>query len=88
MKTAMQELLEFVKYKINNDPATEYGRVYSEVFRQVKREIEDKYLESEKEQIMEAWESGYSNGVRSVSRGEPKIKSSEEYYNSTFKSDE
>ena len=49
MKTVMQDLLEFVKYKINNDPATEYGRVYSEVFRQVKSEIEDKYLEDEKE---------------------------------------
>ena len=44
----------------------------------------ESFLKSEKEQVIKAWESGYSNGVRSVSRGEPKIKSAEEYYTKQY----
>ena len=90
MKTAMKELLEFVKYKINNDPATEYGRVYSEVFRQVKNEIEYKYLEAEKEQIIDA--SVQANLRYDTGANEPVLlrycNDAEQYYQITFKPNE
>lgn len=86
----MKELLEFVKYKINNDPATEYGRVYSEVFRQVKSEIEDKYLEAEKQQIIDA--SVQANLRYDSGANEPVVlrycNDAEQYYQQTYKSDE
>lgn len=86
MKTEMQELQEKITTLINDSKSDDTRTGDYRIGLHQSLSLID--LEAEKKQIIEAWESGYSNGVRSVSRGEPKIKSSEEYYNLTFKSDE
>ena len=81
MKTAMQELQDALEIYSRHNKGTPEGKAID-----ITLSAFSKFIEVEKEQIARAWESGYSNGVRSVSRGEPKIKSSEEYYQQTFKS--
>lgn len=84
MKTVLTQLIE----ELNGNSFQELFSNQNYIKEYLETRIESIYLDIEKEQMMEAWESGYSNGVRSVSRGEPKIKSSAEYYTQTFKSDE
>jgi hypothetical protein len=67
MKTAMQELID----KLNNVKPTEFCSV------ETIKEWAESLLEKEKEQIMDAYDAGWSDGVHSIDLND-------EYYFETF----
>lgn len=74
MKTAMQELIEIV-----NKRKEEKGSLYGFTFT---KKLQKELLEKEKQQIIDAFDSGRENGADAVN-DYPNI-SSYEYYNETF----
>lgn len=68
MKTAMQELIEFIDFSIKHCHDNERIRIHQLV---VIKERAKQYLEKEKEQIMAA-------------KNDPTLKSPLEYYNQTY----
>jgi hypothetical protein len=67
MKTAMQELID----KLNNVKPTEFCSI------ETIKEWAESLLEKEKEQIMDAYDAGWSDGVHSIDLND-------EYYFETF----
>jgi hypothetical protein len=67
MKTAMQELID----KLNNVKPTEFCSI------ETIKEWAESLLEKEKEQIMDAYDAGWSDGVHSIDLND-------EYYYETF----
>jgi hypothetical protein len=73
MKTAMQDMLEWIELRFNNPQETEVFKKATEL------------LEKEKEQIMKAARVCNFEGMRQGSKtSEEIIKYGEEYYNETF----
>jgi hypothetical protein len=68
MKTAMQELLELCKH---------YQATFQNPIGEIVKKIESELLEKEKEQIMDAYDAGWSDGVHSIDLND-------EYYFETF----
>jgi hypothetical protein len=71
MKTAMQELID----KLNNVKPTEFCSI------ETIKEWAESLLEKEKEQIMDAYDAGWSDGVHSIDLND-------EYYFETFNTHE
>jgi hypothetical protein len=71
MKTAMQELID----EMNEMLIDGNGSIY------VLKEQARKLLKKEKEQIMDAYDAGWSDGVHSIDLND-------EYYNETFNANE
>jgi hypothetical protein len=71
MKTAMQEMLEFV-----HDEVQLFGSARQILINKIKEMIE-----KEKEQIMDAYDAGWSDGVHSIDLND-------EYYFETFNTNE
>jgi hypothetical protein len=67
MKTPLQELIE----KLNNVKPTEFCSI------ETIKEWAESLLEKEKEQIMDAYDAGWSDGVHSIDLND-------EYYYETF----
>lgn len=72
MKTAMQELLELCKH---------YQATFQNPIGEIVKKIESELLEKEKEQIMDAYDAGWSDGVHSIDLND-------EYYSETFNTNE
>jgi hypothetical protein len=73
MKTAMQDMLEWIELRFNNPQETEVFKKATEL------------LEKEKEQIMKTARQCHFEGVRqSAKTSEEYIIYGEEYYNETF----
>jgi hypothetical protein len=72
MKTAMQELLELCKH---------YQATFQNPIGEIVKKIESELLEKEKEQIMEAYDAGYSHCLHGIHLDD-------EYYNETFNANE
>jgi hypothetical protein len=71
MKTPLQELIE----KLNNVKPTEFCSI------ETIKEWAESLLEKEKEQIMDAYDAGWSDGVHSIDLND-------EYYFETFNTNE
>ena len=72
MKTAMQELLELCKH---------YQATFQNPIGEIVKRIESELLEKEKEQIMDAYDVGWSDGFDDKDLNA-------EYYNETFNTNE
>lgn len=88
MKTAMQQLLERIEATINNDPINDLGVGQAMALKLMKSRIKNEWLETEKEQIIEAWKEGDVHGHNYYDNDYNEEEKAEQYYNQTFKSDE
>jgi hypothetical protein len=89
MKTAMQELIEFIDFSIKHCHDNERIRIHQLV---VIKERAKQYLEKEKEQIIKSWNNGYSIGCV-VGSNDYTIEDEEKdngnyYYNETYNQNE
>lgn len=68
MKTAIEELVEY----------------YSELVSGIENVVIDKFLETEKQQIIEAYNTGWQYGFLANSDSPAPTKNSETYFNETY----
>lgn len=84
MKTAMQELLEYLQkdYDGLDKQKNEVSKIMKIAVATIMRNIEDLYISKEKEQIMEAFVAGDERGTKEIPFN------AEQYFQQTYKSDE
>jgi peptide deformylase len=79
MKTAMQELIDKIQYSIDVQSGVSLTETQVNTLKTVML-IAETLLEKEKEQIIEAWYNGGTNGM-----GLFETNTGEEYYNKNYK---
>ena len=83
MKTAMQELQDALEIYSRHNKGTQEGKAID-----ITLSAFPKFIEAEKEQILEAYKAGHVDGYELGKHYEDEIYPNSSYYTQTFKSDE
>ena len=81
-KTTVQQLIEWCEYRRGKS-----ATIHNASWNMIIAEIKDKYIETDKQQKIDAWKNGYMDGLKDGLSDDLSDNTAEKYYEETYKQD-